>query len=166
VIEFEELTEEEGGGFFACIPDLGRSTCVGDGHTLEEAYESVMAMKEHLIREARQAGEDIPQPSPDMDAYSGTFLVRTTNELHYALANQAAGQGVSLNHLVSSLLTVGVSLRAIIDAAAQEVTAIVPRVTVATPGPTDWDRKCLEEEQPDAKRKSPIRSTGYGEVVQ
>lgn len=107
-IEFQKLPEEEGGGFFACIPDLGRATCVGDGDTLEEAYESLMALKEHLISEAYDAGEDIPQPSPDVDAYSGTFLVRTTRELHYALARHAKAEGVSLNQLVNTRLALGV----------------------------------------------------------
>lgn len=110
VVEFQKLPEDEGGGFFACIPDLGRSTCVGDGDTLEEAYASVTAIKEHLIREAHQAGEDIPQPSPDMDAYSGVFLVRTTRELHHALAREAKAHGVSLNQLVSTRLAAATGL--------------------------------------------------------
>ena len=49
-------------------------------------------------------GETVPEPIANRN-YSGKFMVRLPPESHRALAIQAAEQGVSLNRLVSALLT-------------------------------------------------------------
>jgi antitoxin HicB len=164
-MEFEKLPDDEGGGFAACIPDLGRDSCVGYGKTLSGAYRSLMVAKAEVIREALELGQEIREPSPDLDAYSGVFLVRTTKELHYALVKQAEAQGVSLNHLVSSLLAAGGSLTAVVRAATEDLAAAA-RGAGAIPRERDWDQERLEERPLDTKRTSLTWSTGYGEVVQ
>jgi predicted HicB family RNase H-like nuclease len=48
--------------------------------------------------------EAVPEPLATRQ-YSGKFMVRVPPEVHRALAQQAAEQGVSLNRLASAKLT-------------------------------------------------------------
>ena len=50
-IEIESIPEEDGGGFTAYIPELGRYTIVGDGQTKEKAVESLQKIKEIMFKE-------------------------------------------------------------------------------------------------------------------
>jgi antitoxin HicB len=57
----EPLSEEDGGGFLATVPDL--PGCMSDGETPAEAIENVQDAIEEWLHLARKLGREIPTPS-------------------------------------------------------------------------------------------------------
>lgn len=55
------LSDVDGGGFVATVPDL--PGCMSDGETPEEAIANVRDAIEMWMEAARDAGRDIPPPS-------------------------------------------------------------------------------------------------------
>ena len=55
------LSEEDGGGFLATVPDL--PGCMSDGETPAEAIENVQDAIEEWLDLARKTGREIPVPS-------------------------------------------------------------------------------------------------------
>ena len=106
-VEINKIPEEDGGGYSACIPVLGRHAFIADGYTLEEAVRNVLNLKDHYIKELYKKGIPIPEPETtyDFDEASGKFLVRIPKELHRLLIKRAEENGVSLNQYVLFLLT-------------------------------------------------------------
>ncbi|MGB9224624.1 type II toxin-antitoxin system HicB family antitoxin [Mycobacterium sp.] len=66
------------------------------GHEAIAAIEQ--AVDEHL-QDVRASGEEAPPPLTERN-FSGTFVVRTSRELHTRLVLEAAEQRVSMNHWV------------------------------------------------------------------
>lgn len=60
-IIIEPLSEEEGGGYLATVPDL--PGCMSDGETDVEALENVHDAITCWIDEARRLGRVVPQPT-------------------------------------------------------------------------------------------------------
>ena len=58
-VVIEPLSEEDGGGFLATVPDL--PGCMSDGDTREEAARNV---EDAIAEEARSVGRAIPEPRP------------------------------------------------------------------------------------------------------
>lgn len=102
------LSEEDGGGWFAEIPDL--PGCGSDGETENEALANVMDAKHEWLLAALETGKPIPKPTPVQQQYSGRILVRAPKSLHRRLVHMAKIQGVSLNQLAVYLLTRGVEV--------------------------------------------------------
>lgn len=57
----EPLTEDDGGGFLATVPDL--PGCMSDGETPEEALVNVQDAIAAWIEAAHELGRQIPEPS-------------------------------------------------------------------------------------------------------
>lgn len=57
----EPLSEEDGGGFVAIVPDL--PGCLSDGETPEEAVANARDAILTWIEAARDLGHDVPKPS-------------------------------------------------------------------------------------------------------
>jgi predicted RNase H-like HicB family nuclease len=55
------LSEEDGGGFLATVPDL--PGCMSDGETPAEAIENVQDAIQEWLHLARKLGREIPAPS-------------------------------------------------------------------------------------------------------
>jgi len=55
------LSEDDGGGFLATVPDL--PGCMSDGETPAEAIENVQDAIEEWLDLARKLGREIPAPS-------------------------------------------------------------------------------------------------------
>jgi antitoxin HicB len=55
------LSEADGGGFAATVPDL--PGCMSDGETPEEAIANVADAIDVWLEAAREMGRDIPRPS-------------------------------------------------------------------------------------------------------
>ena len=64
-IEIRKIKEEEGGGYMATIPLLGKYAFVGDGETAEEALKSLDEIKEYLFEKYLKEGISIPDPPED-----------------------------------------------------------------------------------------------------
>lgn len=103
-----KLLNEEGGGYFADVPDL--PGCMSDGETPAEALENVEDAIGSWIEAAREDGRPIPEPSRPED-YSGKWLQRVPKSLHMRLAEQAKIEGVSLNMLTVTLLASGLGMK-------------------------------------------------------
>ena len=59
VIEIEELSEEDGGGWSAKVPKL--QGCMSDGETPYEAFINVLDAMDGWIETAKELGRDIPK---------------------------------------------------------------------------------------------------------
>jgi len=104
-IEIHPIPEDQGGGYEACIPELGRYAVVGDGETIEEALANLETVKKDRLSAYLEEGLVIPEPDPEEAAYSGRFLVRIPKYLHRELALNARKNGVSLNQFITALLS-------------------------------------------------------------
>jgi predicted RNase H-like HicB family nuclease len=60
-IIIEPLSEEDGGGFLATVPDL--PGCMSDGETREEAARAIADAISAWIEEAKSIGRPVPRPS-------------------------------------------------------------------------------------------------------
>lgn len=105
-IEITALSEEENGGYSACIPQLGRNAYVAYGDTIEEAITNLNDIKKELLKSQLLNRSHIPLPIVNNEEeYSGKFILRVPKELHHSLANKAQHNNVSLNQYTQYLLT-------------------------------------------------------------
>ena len=107
-IMIRPLTEEDGGGYLAEVPDL--PGCMGDGETIEEALHDVESAIHSWIQAAKEFGDPVPRPSIALN-FSGQWRMRVPKHLHAALVLQAKEEGVSLNMLAATLLAEGIGKR-------------------------------------------------------
>ncbi len=105
-IEIVKIPDDEGGGYSATIPQLGRNAFVGDGDTIDEAIKNLDDIKFELFEDYIKKGLPIPEPKQgEEENYSGRFVMRIPKELHRYLTNRAANNEISLNQYVQYLLT-------------------------------------------------------------
>jgi len=107
-----ELAEQEGGWYFARIPDL--PGCMSEGKTPDEAVKNIEAARAMWLEDAIESGVEIPLPS-ERRKHSGKFVVRLPESLHGRLAQGAKREGVSLNQCVLALLAENNALKAVED---------------------------------------------------
>ncbi len=99
----KKISEDDGGGFLAEIPDL--PGCMSDGETVEEAIHNVAKAKKKWISITLKRGLSIPLPATDEETYSGKFTLRIPRSLHRELSKRAKAEGMSLNQYVLALLS-------------------------------------------------------------
>jgi predicted RNase H-like HicB family nuclease len=58
----EKIPDEEGGGWSAWIPLLGKYFCLGDGGTEEKAIDNLMKWRVDCFKILLQQGYPIPEP--------------------------------------------------------------------------------------------------------
>ena len=105
-IEIKKIPDEEGGGYVATIPQLGRYAFVGDGDTVEEALANLQKVKKYLFEKYLNEGIPIPEPTDEeASSYSGKFVLRIPVELHHYLATKAKENHTTLNQYCLYLLT-------------------------------------------------------------
>lgn len=100
-VQISVIPEDEGGGFFGCIPLL--PGCWTDGETVEETYENLKDAKREWITDMLDRGMPIAEPNMKQ-SYSGKFVVRVPKTLHRMLAEKAESEGISLNQFVNNSL--------------------------------------------------------------
>lgn len=125
-----ELAKQEGGWYFARIPDL--PGCMSEGKSPDEAVKNVEAARALWMEDAIESGIQIPLPS-EQRKYSGKFLVRLPESLHGRLAASAERDGVSLNQYVLALLAENNALKAVEDKV-EKACAAVERVGTGVDG--------------------------------
>ncbi len=106
--EIRPLSDEDGGGFLISFPDF--SECISDGDTVDEAIANGMDALKETIAALEEMGLPAPEPGSG-GSYSGKFVTRMPKSLHARLAQRARREGVSMNTLIVSLLSEGVSKR-------------------------------------------------------
>jgi antitoxin HicB len=100
-------------GYFAAeAPDV--PNCIGTGTNPPEALADWRAAFAAVAEATLAAGDTLPEPSPPaaVPTHSGRFVVRVPRSLHARLAEQAAGEGISLNQLALAYLAEGLGRRA------------------------------------------------------
>jgi len=103
-IELEEISPHLGGGISACIPDLGRYAVHADGETVQQALEKLEEIKRDRLEAYLEAGVPMPEPEKE-ENFSGKFVLRIPKYLHKELSIRARQNNVSLNQLITSLLS-------------------------------------------------------------
>ncbi len=63
-VEIRRLPDEEGGGFVACIPTLGRWTVQAVGDTVEKTLELLEEVRSTVFAYLKEQGIPIPEPPP------------------------------------------------------------------------------------------------------
>ncbi len=106
-IEIKKIADNEGGGYLASIPQLGKNAFVADGKTIDEAIGNLEAVKEFLFKDYLAKGISIPEPQEEDKSkkYSGKFLLRVPVELHKFLATEAKKNNTTLNQYCTYVLT-------------------------------------------------------------
>lgn len=105
-IEVMRAPEDEG-GYLAYIPQLD---CWGDGETAVEAMDEVIAVANDMIEIAIAEGIKLPIPSKVKmdDEYSGKLTLRLPKFLHAQLAKSSEEEGVSINQLILTFISIGI----------------------------------------------------------
>jgi len=108
-IEIVPIPEEDGGGYEARIPQLGREAFRGYGDTVEEALAHLEAVKQDLFESYIKDGIPIPEPELEEGRYSGRILLRIPIYLHKELSELAKKEDISLNQLLNHLIERGLA---------------------------------------------------------
>lgn len=109
-VELIQIPIDEGGGYSACIPQLGRNAFIADGDTVEEVLSNLQSLKEESFKRMIENGIPIPEPVHETDdEYSGKFLVRVPKDLHRNIAQRAKSNSISLNQYLQYIITVGLA---------------------------------------------------------
>ena len=102
-LPYEVVLVPEGDRYFVRIKEL--DGCMSYGDTVSEAYQMIEEAKVSWIEAALEDGVEIPLPEAMKEKPSGKFVVRIPSSLHAKLINRAKHESVSLNSLVTSLLS-------------------------------------------------------------
>lgn len=101
-----ETKRESDGSYFIKVKEL--PGCMSVGESIEEAYAMIEDAMAEWIQFNLDAGRVIPEPEEyESKTYSGKFVVRISSRLHQELSDAAEENGVSLNHLVTEMLSRG-----------------------------------------------------------
>lgn len=93
------ITPNEKSGYYARIPDI--PSIFTGGISEEDALKNAREAIDEYIKICKEEGLPVPEPKD----YSGKFNVRIPKTLHRVLAEKAEEEGVSLNQLVVSFLS-------------------------------------------------------------
>ena len=100
--KIEITPDADGTGFNAEIPLL--KGCMAFGETVEEAYQTLIEVKQAWFDIALKRGWKIPEPEIETVEPSHNFNVRLPSDLHHELIELAQKSQTSLNQLIVALL--------------------------------------------------------------
>jgi antitoxin HicB len=103
------LKKDDEGDVVARVVEL--PGCIAHGKNQIEATASLNSMFRLWIEDALESGDPIPEPEPE-SLPSGKWVQRVPKTLHRDLAQMAEREDVSLNQLVTAILSQGVTARA------------------------------------------------------
>jgi predicted HicB family RNase H-like nuclease len=104
-IEITAVPAEDGGGYSACIPALGRLAFEATGETIDAAITSLRRVSEILLEEFRVRKQELPDPPLSPNDFSGRLLLRMPKHVHRRLDEEAHRSSVSLNTYIVSVLS-------------------------------------------------------------
>ena len=123
-VVLRKLRVDEGGGYLATIPQLGRMTFIADGETAQEALDSLDDLRKALIPELLSQGVVLPEPVSEeqpSEEYSGKVLVRMPLDVHARVASDAKKNGCSLNARINQYISEGLGRSANSEAVSEAV---------------------------------------------
>jgi antitoxin HicB len=97
------MRKDEDGDFVARIQEL--PGCIAHGEDEASAIEQLYSMQKLWLEDALRAGDAIPEPEDEAALPSGKWVQRVPRKLHRDLVRMAERESVSLNQLVTSMLT-------------------------------------------------------------
>src|SRR3990172_8222312 len=103
------LRRDEENDYVARIDEL--PGCVAHGKDQQEALQGLGEGKEAWIIDCIERGDSVPEPAAEETMPSGKWVQRVPKSLHRKLASIAKREGVSLNQLVTSILSEAVGVR-------------------------------------------------------
>ncbi|OFW10614.1 MAG: hypothetical protein A3G20_06675 [Acidobacteria bacterium RIFCSPLOWO2_12_FULL_59_11] len=103
------LRRDEEGDYVARIEEL--PGCSTHGKSPQEALENLEEAKTAWIEDCLKQGDPIPEPETEEALPSGKWVQRVPRTLHRELARLAKQEQVSLNQLVTSILSEAVGAR-------------------------------------------------------
>lgn len=106
------LRKDEEGDYVARIQEL--SGCIAHGETEAEAIMDLRSMQALWLEDAIASGDKIPEPEQD-DLPSGKWVQRVPRRLHRDLQQHAAKENISLNQLVTSMLSEALTSRSCVQ---------------------------------------------------
>ncbi len=113
-VELQELSAEEGGGWMAWIPLLGRGLFMVDEDTPESALKALESLRLENYEKLIASGRPIPRPDDvtDEPQASGKWLQRASKRLHAEMRAAADREGVSFNSYCESAMLKGHMMQA------------------------------------------------------
>jgi len=97
------LYRDEDADVIARIDEL--PGCIAHGKDEADALTNLASMKRLWLADCLEAGETVPEPETPGPLPSGKWVQRVPRSLHRRLAQAAKREGVSLNQLVTSMLS-------------------------------------------------------------
>lgn len=97
------LRRDEDGDVIARIAEL--PGCITHGKDEAEALSNIAKMKTLWLQDSIEAGELAPEPEVEEPLPSGRWVQRVPRKLHAKLARMAKDECISLNQLVTSMLS-------------------------------------------------------------
>src|ERR1051326_4984790 len=97
------LRPDEEGDYIARIKEL--PGCVAHGEDKQEALENLRNVQQAWIQECLDSKSHIPEPEEEEVLPSGKWVQRVPRTLHQRLTRLAKAESVSLNQLVTSMLS-------------------------------------------------------------
>lgn len=130
---FRVTWSEEDGGFIATCPEFPGLSAFGE--TRGEAIQEAEVALDLFIQQYEEEGESLPDPQ-ELDEYSGQTRLRMPKQLHRALSEEADRQGVSLNTLLVTFLSIQLGRREreseltkLLLGMQRKITAVLPEAT-------------------------------------
>ena len=103
------LRKDEDGDYVARVDEL--RGCSAHGKTPQEAFANLEEAQELWITDCLESGQPVPEPAVEEPLPSGKWVQRVPRSLHRKLSTLARREGVSLNQLVTSMLSESVGSR-------------------------------------------------------
>ena len=88
--------------------------CVADGAYPSQAIENLRESQQCWIQDCLEAKDPVPEPAPEEELPSGKWLQRVPRSLHQKLTRLAKRENVSLNQLVTSILSEAVTSKTLV----------------------------------------------------
>lgn len=87
--------------------------CSAHGENEEEALRNLQEAQRLWLEDCIEAADPVPEPEKEEPLPSGKWVQRVPRSLHQRLAKAAKSEGVSLNQLVTSMLSERLSLHTV-----------------------------------------------------
>jgi antitoxin HicB len=100
---------DQDGDFVARVEEL--PGCSAHGKTPAKALEALEEAKRLWITDCLENHDPVPEPAIEVGLPSGKWLQRVPRSLHRKLIQEAKREGVSLNQLVTSVLSEAVGAK-------------------------------------------------------
>ncbi len=100
-IEVIPILPEDGGGYEANLPEIGRFAIVGDGDTPAEAIADLEKIKTEQFRHYLEKGIDIPEPGIESKEKNvERFVIRFPTGLRNEIVLQSKESGISPDEFI------------------------------------------------------------------